>query len=101
VQVNSAVVSVDMAQTNNSLVLSVYPNPGASNVNLTLKGYQGKTFTAALTSLYGKQLGAKTFSVSEDQTYTLTTNIVAGVYVLYYKRRKLKANKQGFSSIIS
>ncbi len=89
VQINSAVVSVDMAQANNSLVLSVYPNPGASNVNFTLKGYQGKTFTATLTSLYGKQLGAKTFSVSEDQTYTLATNAVAGVYILYINGENL------------
>jgi hypothetical protein len=66
----------------NSIVLNVYPNPGPSSVNFNLKGYQGKTFTATLTSLMGKQLGKQTFTATPDGIYTLPTNAPTGTYIL-------------------
>jgi len=75
--------SVRKVDTQNiGLALNVYPNPGTSNVNFNLKGYQGKIFTATLTSLYGKQLGKQTFTVNGDQTYTLPTTATSGTYIL-------------------
>jgi len=69
--------------------LNVYPNPSPTVVNFNLKGYQGKTFTAVLTNLYGKQIGTQTFKVNSTGNYTLPGVATTGTYILNINGDKL------------
>ncbi|RYZ97114.1 MAG: T9SS type A sorting domain-containing protein [Sphingobacteriaceae bacterium] len=65
------------------LTFNVYPNPATSGkVSFDLKGYTGKTLTATLTSLYGKQLNKQTFNVNATERYTLDAHTSPGTYIL-------------------
>jgi hypothetical protein len=77
-----------------AVVLDVYPNPSAQNINFNLKGYQGKTFTVTLTSLYGKPMGTQTFSVNGDENYTLATTATTGTYILNVNGDNLKQSSR-------
>ena len=80
-QVYSQVLSLNTTGSNN-VVLNVYPNPANANVSFDLKNYTGKTFTATVTSLYGKQVSKQTIAVTSDGHYVLPTNASTGTYIL-------------------
>ena len=63
--------------------LSIYPNPANSgNVSFDLQNYTGKTLTATLTNINGRQVVSQQFTASKTGKYRFNTTAQPGLYVL-------------------